>query len=150
MAQDKNQVVKEHLQKKLVKKAQNTINFMHQKYDSTLATIGVKDRFSIIIWAKKFLENHNILNKVLNKAKQMEEEVRQFKEVFKPLFDKGLLFFQDCNGKLFSKEGYNVLLTQAMMDHSMFEDLEKSLKGEAIVNQLLNDFDILAQLKVMK
>ena len=51
---------------------------------------------------------------------------------------------------MFSKEEYNVLLTQARMDHSKFEDLEKKLKGKSIVNKLLDDFDILAQLKVIK
>jgi hypothetical protein len=93
MAQAKSQIVKEHSQKKPINKARNTINFMNQTSNTTLATLGVKDRFAIIIWAKRFLEKHNLLNKVLDKAKQMEEEVRQFKEVFKPLFDKGLPFF---------------------------------------------------------
>ena len=36
------------------------------------------------------------------------------------------------------------------MGHSKFEDLEKNLKGEAMVNKLSDDFDILAQFKVIK
>ena len=80
----------------------------------------------------------------------MEEKVKQFKEVFKPLYEKGLPFFGDHNGKLFSKEEYNFLLTEARMDHSKFEDLEKHLQREAIVNKLSNDFNILDQFKVIK
>lgn len=72
MAQVKSEVVKEYLQKKPVNKAHNTINFTSQKSNSTLATLGVKDVFTIIIWAKKFVKKHNLLSKVLNKTKQME------------------------------------------------------------------------------
>ena len=123
---------------------------MSQTSNSTLATLGVKDRFTIIIWAKKFVEKHNLLTKVLNKTKQMEEEVRKFKEDFKPLFEKGLPIFWDHNGKLLSKEEYNALFTQARIEHSKFEDLKKNLTGEAIVNKLPDDFDILAQFKMIK
>ena len=123
---------------------------MSQTSNSTLATLRVKYMFTIIIWAKKFVKKHNILSKVLNKTKQMEEEVRKFKEDFKPLFEKGLPIFWDHNGKLLSNKEYNDLLTQARMDHSKFEDLEKNLKGEAIVNKLSDDFDILAQFKMIK
>ena len=122
---------------------------MSQTSNSTLATLGVKYRLTIIIWAKKFVIKHNLLRKVLNKTKQMEE-VRKFKEDFKPLFENGLPIFSNHNGKLLSKEEYNALLTQARMDHSKFEGLEKKLKGESIVNKLSNDFDILAQFKMIK
>ena len=49
MAQAKSQIVKEHLQKKPINKAHNTINFMNQTTNSKLATLWVKDRFVIII-----------------------------------------------------------------------------------------------------
>ena len=124
MAQAKSQIIKEYLHKKPINKPHNTINFMNQISNTTLATIGVIYMFAIIIWAKKILEKHNLLNKVLDKEKQMEEEVKQFKEVLKPLYEEGLPFLGDHNGKLFSKEEYNVLLSQARMDHSKFEDLE--------------------------
>ena len=73
MAQVKSEVVKEYLQKKPINKAQNTINFMSQTSNSILSTLGVKNRFTIIIWAKKFVKKHDLLSKVLNKTKQMEE-----------------------------------------------------------------------------
>lgn len=56
------------------------------------------------------------MNKVLDKAKHMEEEVKNFKEVFKKLSKKELPSFWDRNGKLFSKDDYNILLTQVRMD----------------------------------
>lgn len=50
----------------------------------------------------------------------------------------------------FSKDDYNTLFTQIRMDHSKFEDIEKGLKGEVIINNLSNDFNILDQFQVIK
>lgn len=36
------------------------------------------------------------------------------------------------------------------MDHSKFEDMEKGLKGEVIINKLSDDFSILDQFQVIK
>ena len=41
MDQAKSQIMKEHLQKKPINKAHNTINFMNQTTNSKLATLGV-------------------------------------------------------------------------------------------------------------
>lgn len=90
------------------------------------------------------------MNKVLDKVKEMEEEVKEFKETFKKIFEKGLPSFQDKNGFIFSKDDYNIMLTQVIMDHSKFEDMENRLKGEVIVNMLFNYFNILDQFQVIK
>ena len=83
------EIVNETLQKKPMNKAQNAINFLSQTSNSTLATLGVKDRFSIIIWAKRFLEKHKLVNNVHAKAKQMDKGVKHFKETFKKKLKKG-------------------------------------------------------------
>lgn len=92
MSQTKCEVVREHLQKTLASKAQKEISFMIQTSNSTLETLGIKDKFIIIIWAKNFLGN-NFTNKVLDKVSQMEEHVKYLKEIFKKLFHKGLPSF---------------------------------------------------------
>ena len=63
---------------------------MSQTSNSTLETLGVKDKFIMIIWAKKFLEKHNFIIKVLDKARKMEDEVKYFKEIFKKIFLNGI------------------------------------------------------------
>lgn len=90
------------------------------------------------------------MNKLLDKVKQREEEVKNFKEIFKKIFEKGLPSFWEKNDKLFSKYDYNILLTQVRMDHSKFEDTEKRLKGEVIINKLSNDFNVLDQFQLIK
>lgn len=79
------EIINETLQKKPTNKDQNAINFLSQTSNSTLATVGVKDSFDIIIWAQQFLEKHNLMNKVQAKAKQMDKEVKQLnKKIQKP------------------------------------------------------------------
>lgn len=58
------QVANEILQKRPVNVAHNTINFLHQTSNETLRTLGSRDRFAIIIFAKIFIEKHNLMTKV--------------------------------------------------------------------------------------
>ena len=50
--------------------------------------------------------------------------------------------FWDEEGWIFSQEYYHQLLVQSRMDHSKFNDLEKSLTGKTIVDMLTEDFQI--------
>ena len=43
---------------------------------------------------------------------------------------------------MFSQEDYHNFLVQSRMDHSKFNDLEKSLTGKTIVDMLTEDFQI--------
>ena len=67
------QVENEILQKRPVNVAQNTTNFLHQTSNETLKTLGVRDRFAIIISAKKFMKKNKLMNEVKAKAKQSGE-----------------------------------------------------------------------------
>ena len=150
MARVNSEIVKEYLHTIHINKIHNVVKFMSQTSNEYLTTLGVKDRLKIIIWAKKFIEKHNLLERVSSRTKQMEEEVKKFKDKCEPLYDKGIPIFWDSNGKLLLKEERDTMLTQARMDHSKFEDMDKNLKGEVVVDNLSDDFDILAQIKMIK
>ena len=79
------------------------------------------------------------------KAEQMQKELQHFKGTFKDIFDKGLPSFWDNNGKIILKENYDYVLKALKMDHVKFQDMEKGLKGEVIVDKLNNDFHVLNQ-----
>lgn len=96
------------------------------------------------------MEKHSFMNKVLDKARQVKEEVKYSKEIFKKHFEKGLPSFWDINDKLFSKDNYNTLLTPIKMDHSKFEHIKKGLNGEVIINKLSDDLNILDKFQVIK
>ena len=101
----------------------------------------------IIRRAKQFIEKHQLMNNVKSLAEEMKTEVEGFYKKFKHLFDKGLRTFWDNNDNLFNKDDYDNILAQQRMSHDKFHDMEGTLKGEEILNKLLDDFDILCQIK---
>jgi FtsZ-binding cell division protein ZapB len=143
-------IVNETLLKRPLEWAQNAINLLNAVSNAYLQTIGVKDRTVVIVCARKIIGKHNHMRNVRSKAEKIEQNVQSFKDLFSQLFKRGLPSFWNNNGKMVSQEKYNVLLTQARMDHSKFEDLEKGLKGNTIVDKLTNDFEILSQFRTIK
>jgi hypothetical protein len=142
-AQSRCTVVNETLAKKPSKWAQNTINFLNFVPTVDLQTIGVKEKKTLIIWARRIIAKHNLLNSVQTKVVQMEQSIQEFKDTFEQLFVKGLPPFWDGKGILQDPEQYKSLLTQCRMDHSKFDDLEEKLKGPSLVEYITTDFEIL-------
>jgi hypothetical protein len=143
-------VVNDTLSKKPSEWAQNAINILNAVPPADIQTIRVKDRTSLIIWARRIITKHDLLKSVLNKAIQMEQSVKNFKHLFDEFFIKGLPSFLDGKGKLRDQEEYNALLTQSRMDHSKFKTLEEGLKGATLVDKLSTYFEILNQFKTIK
>jgi hypothetical protein len=97
-------VVNETLAKKPSEWAQNAINLLNSIPTVELQTIGVKDRTTLIIWARRVIAKHNLLKLVQTKAIQMEKSIQEFKDLFEELFIKGLPPFWDGKGKLYDQE----------------------------------------------
>ena len=91
-------------QQRPINKDQSAIKLLKQASNESLRILGVKDICSIFIWAKKFIEKHNMKANVNAKVEQMQKEVQHFKETFKELFEKGLPSFWDNNGKMILEE----------------------------------------------
>ena len=103
-----------------------------------------------MIWAKTFIEKHDMKTNVKDKAKHMQKEVQNFKGTFKDLFEKGLPSFWDGNGKMILKGKYYSLLKEIITDHAKFQDMEKKLKGEVVIEKLKYDFHLLNQFQLIK
>ena len=112
--------------------------------------MGIKDRISIVLWAKRFIHKHHLMKTVQDKTDEMLSQVNNFKQVFKELFKDGLPSFWDEEGQMFSQKHYHILLVQICMDHSKFDDLEKGLTGKAIVDKLIEDFEILQKFLIIR
>ena len=108
------------------------------------------DRLGIIMRAKKFIEMHELMNKMKVATEKMREDVKQFQLQFKDLVDKGLPSFWDKYNRLLHKNDYGKLLSEERMNHGKFQDMEKSLKVEVIMSKLEDDFDILSQIQKMR
>ena len=112
--------------------------------------MGIRDRVAIVLWENKFINKHQLMKVVQDKANTMSSEIKDFRLAFKDLFDDGLPYFWDDEGQLFSQEQYHSLLVQNHMDHSKFEHLIKGLTRKVIVEKLTGDFEILYRFLIIK
>ena len=55
----------------------------------------------------------------------MQHQVKMFIELFTPVFKKGLPFFWEESGKLFSQAEYHAQLVRCILNHKKFEDIQK-------------------------
>ena len=94
-------VVNDTLAKKPLEWDQNAINLLNSIPTTELQTIGIKDRTTLIIWARRVIAKHKLLKLVQTKVIQMEQSIQEFKDLFEELFIKGLLPFWDGKRKLY-------------------------------------------------
>ena len=120
-------LVNENLEKKTMETSQNAVKFLKTLTYEDMQEMEIRDRLTIILWARKFINKHNLVKVVQEKENQMLLEVKDFKKMFQEQFDEGLPPFWDDKGKLFSQEQYHKLLVHELMDHSKFEELTKGL-----------------------
>ena len=70
----------------------------------------------------------------------MYHQVKIFLGLFTPLFKMVLPSLWEENGKLLSQEEYHAQLVRCRLDHKKFEDMQQSLLGKTIVENLSVDF----------
>jgi len=116
IARNKCVFVNEVLAKKPSKWNENAIDLLNSIPTADLQTIGVKDRTTLIISARRITTKHNLLRSVQNKDIQMDLSIQEFKDAFEQLFSKGLPSFWDGKGSLYKQEYYHTLLMQCRMD----------------------------------
>ena len=88
-----------------------------------------------------------MIQRVHDKCKVLQEEIKTFYAIFKPLMDKGLPFFWDAENRLLRRDDYDNLVVAKRNDHSNFEDLEGNLRGEILVTKLGDVFELLHMIK---
>ena len=77
-------------------------------------------------------------------------QVNRFKKEFEGLFEDGLPCFWNEKGRMLPQEHYNHLIVRARMDHSKFNELEKILSGQTIVDMLTEDFKVLQKFTAIR
>ena len=73
--------------------ANNAISFLNGLTEDDLKTTNMKDRISVITWARKVAGKHQHLDNVGEKIDIRTHQVIFFIEMFTPLFKTGLPFF---------------------------------------------------------
>ena len=88
----------ETMEKKPLNIAHNAVNFLNSLTYQNLQDIGIKDRVAIVLWEKNFINKHQLMKIVQDKADQMSSQIKDFKAASKDLFDDGLPSFWDDKG----------------------------------------------------
>ena len=92
----------ETMEKKPLNTAHNALNFLNSLTYQNLQDIGIKDKVAIVLWEKKFINKHQLMKVVQDKANKISSQIKDFKLAFKYLFDDGIPSFWDDEGQLFS------------------------------------------------
>ena len=136
-----------HLHKSPVERAKITINFLKFSSEETLQTFKINDRYQTIFLLQRVVDKEELIQKVHDKCKVLQEEIKTFYAIFKPLMDKGLPYFWNSENRLLKKDDYDNLVVAKRNDHSNFEDLEGNLRGEILVTKLGDTFELLNMIR---
>ena len=113
----------------------------------TLQAFKITNIYQTIILLQRVIEKEELIQKVHDKRKVLQEEIKIVYAIFKPLMDRGLPYFWDTENRLLKKDQYDNLIVNKINDHSNFEDLEGNLRGEVLVEKLGDVFDLLNMVK---
>ena len=78
-----------HLHKSPVKRARVTINFLKLSSEEALQAFKINDRYQMILLLQRVIEKEELIQKVHDKCKFLQEEIKAIYAIFKPLMDKG-------------------------------------------------------------
>ena len=98
LAAQRLKLANETMEKKSLNTTHNAVNFLNSLTYQNLQDIGIKYRVAIILWAKKFINKHQLMKVVQDKENQMSSQIKDFRLHFKDLFDDGLPSFWDDKG----------------------------------------------------
>ena len=93
LAHHRLKLVNEHMEKRPLTTAQNTLNFLNSLTYQKLHEMGIKDRVSIVMWEKKIIHKHHLIKTVQDKSEGLLLQVNNFKQDFKELFEDRLPSF---------------------------------------------------------
>ena len=139
----------EHLHKSPIEKTKSTINFLKFTSDEYLKNCKVDDRYQTIFLLQRVVEKEELIQRVHDKCRVLQEEIKAFYAIFKPLMDKGLPFIWDAENWLLRRDYYDNLVVAKRNDHSDFEELEGNLRGEILVTKLGDIFELLHMIKMI-
>ena len=119
-------IVKQGLNKKPMEVAQNAINFLSALSEDQVRRFGIQDKFVIVPLARKVIGKYRMLDVVQDKLDIISHRVKEVTNLFTPLVNRGIPFFWEEMGPLFSQEEYMEKLVNCRSDHSKFQDMQQA------------------------
>ena len=88
------------IHKELVGKALSVIKFLKFSSDEALRDFKIQDRFQMIHTVQKIVDKDNAMQRVKEKTKDLQKEIKEINSLFKPLIEKWLPHLCDGNNCL--------------------------------------------------
>ena len=80
----------------------------------------------------------------------MHHQIKEFIEICNPLIKRGLPFFREEKGGMWSQKEYNERSISCILDHRHFDDMQQqSLSRKTVIDKLDGDFEMLFEFKAM-
>ena len=95
---------------------------------------NILENISTIIWARKVVIKYQYLDTVKAKMDIMNHQIKEFIELFNPLFKRGIPFFWEEKGGMWSQKDYSDRLINCILHHREFDDKHQSLSRKIAVN----------------
>ena len=104
----------------------------------------------VITWARKVVNKYHHLAIVQAKIEVMHHQIKEFIELFNPLFRRGLPLFWEEKGGMWSQKEYNDSLISCRLDYKQFDDMQhQSLSRKTMIDKLAGDFEMLFDFKAI-
>lgn len=139
--------LKQEIKYKHLEEMETILTYVSTTSKVDLLAIGIPNGAKIRMSTKKLIEKNNLLNNVEERVNFIFNKVKYFKVKFYDLFQQGLPSFWDGQQFLMYRKDYEVLFAQQKNEKSKFQDLDKQLKGQIVVNKLIHDFEFLIHFK---
>ena len=114
-----------------------------------MQALGITNKIEYIIATKTIIGKHNHLDNVQSSMNALFNKVKIVKDKFNELVKKVIPSFWDIQGYLICQGYCQALFVHKRNEDSNFNDLERHLKGQIIVDKLNDDFDILIYFKLL-
>ena len=84
---------------------------------------NIQDRVLVITWARKVVNKYHHLATVQAKIDVMRHQIKEFIELFNPLFRRGIPFLWEEKGGMWSYKEYNDRLINCRLDNIQFDGM---------------------------
>ena len=98
------------IQKRPMERVKNAITFLRSLSDNFSNRYGIQNRVVVVYGARKVVSKHIMLETIRAKIEFIKHKVLEVIKIFKPLVRKGLPFFWEEKGPLFSQKEYQECL----------------------------------------
>ena len=111
---------------------------------------NIQYRILVIKWERKVVNKYHNLETVQEKIGVMHHQIKEFIELFIPLFKKGLPFFWEEKEGILSQNEYNDKLINCRLNQIQFHDKQQqSLSVKIMIDKSTRDFEMLFNFKAM-